>query len=61
MDKIKQELLSLADEEYKNFHSALMPTVEKDSILGVRVPKLRKYAKSLFKNGVIKAFPLGTQ
>lgn len=46
---IRNELLSLADAEYKSFHSALIPTVEKGSIIGIRVPVLRKYAKGIIK------------
>ena len=36
------ELQKLADEEYRRFHSRLCPGTE--GILGVRTPKLRKYA-----------------
>lgn len=42
---IKEELISLADEKYKKFHSNLCPGTE--NILGVRVPVLRNYAKEL--------------
>lgn len=42
---IKEELILLADEKYKNFHSNLCPGTE--NILGVRVPVLRNYAKQL--------------
>ena len=44
---IKEELISLADEKYKNFHSNLCPGTE--NILGIRVPVLRNYAKELNK------------
>ena len=33
------------DEKYKAFHSKLIPTVDADSIIGVRVPNMRKFAK----------------
>lgn len=56
MDYIYDELIALSDNEYKKFHSALMPTVEKESILGIRVPNLRKYAKQLFKVGGYEPF-----
>lgn len=46
---IREELLSMADEDYKSFHSALMPTVPEENIIGIRVPVLRKYAKGLTK------------
>lgn len=37
----------MAEEDYRDFSSRLMPTVGKSTVLGVRVPLLRKYAKSL--------------
>lgn len=33
---------------YKDFHSALMPTIDKDMVIGIRVPQLRKFAKSIY-------------
>lgn len=47
---IKLQLLSMADSEYRDFHSALMPTVDKSKIIGIRTPLLRAYAKQLNKN-----------
>ena len=46
--EIRQELINLADEKYKKFHSNLCPGVE--NILGVRLPLLRNLAKDLSKN-----------
>lgn len=44
---IQDELFALQDTEYASFQSKLMPTVPKESIIGVRVPQLRKLAKKL--------------
>ncbi|MCI8700258.1 MAG: DNA alkylation repair protein [Clostridia bacterium] len=44
---IRNELFKLKDDKYKEFHSSLCPGV--DTIIGVRVPVLRKYAKELAK------------
>lgn len=44
---IQKTLISMGEEEYKVFSSNLMPTVEKDRVIGIRIPVLRKYAKSL--------------
>ena len=38
------------DIEYREFHSRLVPTIEKDKIIGVRLPELRKLGKSLKNN-----------
>lgn len=42
-----EELLLMAEEEYRNFSSKLMPTVDKNKVLGIRTPKLRALAKKL--------------
>ena len=50
MDKknyIQEKLFSSEDLKYKDFHSKLMPTVDPDLIIGVRVPVLRNLAKEL--------------
>ena len=44
---IKSKLISMADESYKNFSTKLMPTVNEEKVLGVRIPLLRKLAKEL--------------
>lgn len=46
---IEDRLFALQDKGYKEFHSRLMPTVNPDSIIGVRTPALRKLAKELAK------------
>lgn len=53
--KIKNDLLSMQDKTYKDFHSKLMPTINSNSIIGVRVPVLRDYAKKLFKENSIES------
>lgn len=44
---VSDKLISLADEEYKNFHSKLIPGISEEKILGVRIPAIRKLAKEL--------------
>ena len=44
---IRAQLFALRDEAYRTFHSALMPTVPPETVLGVRVPALRRLAKQL--------------
>ena len=45
--KIKEELISMQDKKYKEFHKGLCPGTE--NIVGIRVPILRNYAKELLK------------
>ncbi len=49
--QVRQRLFELQDTDYKVFHSKLMPTVDTDRIIGVRVPDLRKLSKELFRDG----------
>ncbi|MBQ9945735.1 MAG: DNA alkylation repair protein [Clostridia bacterium] len=50
MKDIIEELFSLQDIKYRDFHSALMPTVPKEKIIGVRIPLVRRLARSLMKD-----------
>ena len=47
MEKVLNLLFENADPKYKSFHSALIPTVNPESIIGVRMPMMRKIAKTL--------------
>ncbi len=44
---IRNRLFSLQDKKYRDFNSVLIPTVDKNSVIGVRTPTLRKIAKEL--------------
>lgn len=55
-EEIRKRLFSLADEKYKDFSSALMPTVDKDKVIGVRTPAIRAFAKELYKQGGYEEF-----
>ena len=37
----------MSEEKYRDFSAKLMPTIDKNTVLGIRIPILRKYAKSL--------------
>lgn len=47
MTTIQTRLFALQDPAYRAFHSALMPTIDKNTIIGVRIPALRALAKEL--------------
>ena len=50
MQEITTQLFIMQDNEYKEFHGRLMPTVNPDTILGIRVPILRKFSNQLAKS-----------
>ena len=47
MDELQQELFKLQDLKYRNFHSKLMPGIDKETIIGIRTPP---YCGNLRKN-----------
>ena len=47
MSKIREDLLSMAEPQYREFSAKLLP--EGENLLGVRLPKLRKMAKQIWK------------
>ena len=47
MEEIQKHLFELQHMAYRDFHSRLMPDIDKETIIGIRVPVLRKYAKSI--------------
>jgi len=55
-ERICERLFTLQDLKYRDFHSSLMPTVDKDLVIGVRTPELRKLAKELAKDPEITVF-----
>lgn len=53
---IQKHLFELQDEQYRAFHSRLMPTVDPKTVIGVRIPLLRKYAKELKQTTDVEPF-----
>ena len=53
---IYKELVSLQDEGYRDMQITIIPTVDPDSIIGVRTPALRSFAKELSKREDIDTF-----
>lgn len=47
---VREELIKNQDIKYKEFQSKLIPTLDSDKIIGVRIPILRKIGKSLENN-----------
>lgn len=51
------DLFKYQDSKYKEFHQKLMPTVDKNKVIGVRTPVLRKLAKECKDALFLKALP----
>lgn len=50
MKTICNDLFAMADEDYRRFQCRLLPTVDPETVIGVRIPALRAYAKTLGKD-----------
>ncbi len=56
MKIIEEKLFALQDVQYRDFHSRLMPDHDKELVIGVRTPVLRKLAKELAKDPLCEEF-----
>ena len=56
MNELQKRLFELQDIKYKEFHSKLMPGIDPDSVIGIRVPVLRAFAKNYAKTEEAGAF-----
>ena len=56
MTEIQERLFELQDEKYREFQTKLIPTVEPSTVIGVRTPELRRFAKELLKANDTDAF-----
>ena len=53
---IQETLFSMQDTAYRDFQAKLIPGASPGSMIGVRTPALRSYAKELLKTGDVSAF-----
>ena len=56
MTDIQRDLFAMQDEAYRDFHSKLVPALDKQRIIGVRTPILRRYARQLASRDDCAAF-----
>ena len=53
---ITAQLFALQDKSYADFQSKLLPTVQRETVIGVRTPDLRKLAKQVCKSPAAQEF-----
>ena len=56
MTSLQNDLFALQDKKYQQFQSKLLPTINSNTIIGIRVPILRDFAKSFSKTGAAEQF-----
>ena len=54
--EVEKQLFEMQDLKYRDFHAGLMPNIDKNRIIGVRTPQLRKFAKEYGKTDKAKTF-----
>lgn len=56
VNEIQAELFKNQDEKYRDFQAKLLPTLNPQSVIGVRTPVLRAFAKKLYKENDFSDF-----
>lgn len=56
LTKLQKQLFELQDLKYRDFHSKLMPETDKETVIGIRTPVLRKFAKEFAGTSEAEAF-----
>ena len=53
---VQERLFALKDEDFARFQSALIPNIPKETVVGVRMPMIRKLAKEIAGEAETQAF-----
>ena len=56
MIELQKSLFELQDLKYRDFHAKLLPGIEKEKIIGIRTPILRKFAREFSKTQEAQEF-----
>ena len=56
MNLLQKQLFELQDLKYRDFHSKLLPGIDKEKIIGIRIPQLRSFAKKFAKTEEVNFF-----
>ena len=56
IENLKKELFEMQDLKYRDFHSRLLPGIDKETIIGIRTPMLRKFTKEYAKTSEADLF-----
>ena len=55
-DEIRSELFRHQDTKYRDMQKKIIPSADPDTLIGVRTPELRKYAKQISKQNDVSEF-----
>ncbi len=49
IENLEKQLFEMQDLKYRDFHSKLLPGIDRETIIGIRTPMLRKFTKEFAK------------
>ena len=47
IENLEKQLFEMQDLKYRDFHSKLLPGIDRETIIGIRTPMLRKFTKEI--------------
>ena len=56
IEKLEEQLFEMQDLKYRDFHSKLLPGTDMETLIGIRTPMLRKFAKEFAKTPEAEEF-----
>ena len=56
MTNFQQRLFALQDLSYRDFQAKLIPTVDPETVIGIRTPAFRNLARELAKGEDVQSF-----
>ena len=58
-ERVQKQLFELQDLQYRDFQEKLLTTMEKETVIGVRFPEIRKFPKGYGKTEEAKGSSFG--
>ena len=49
IEELEKQLFEMQDLKYRDFHSKLLPGIDRETIIGIRTPVLSKFTKEFAK------------
>lgn len=56
IEKLEEQLFEMQDLKYRDFNSKLLPGIDKETLIGIRTPALRKFTKEFAKTPEAEEF-----
>lgn len=60
IENLEKQLFEMQDLKYRDFHSKLLPGIDRETIIGIRTPMLRKFTKEFARDTGSRTFSEGS-